>query len=398
VNHTSAGLLGALRERPDDKELYLVLADWCLEQPDEATQTRGTYIQLSLSRGKQLRTDPAVRDLRERLRTIERRWQGTWLGSLREFGHRCDFLPGGLVKLEVTGGRAFHGRKAKPPTEEQFAWVKSLDLRSAAVSDLRWLARRLPAGYVHSFQVQVRDPERLAEVLGECRWLRGLRSLSLCPNPVPMGDAEVVRFAGARHLGDLRELRLFNTSLDVGGCSALCNSPHLRQLSELTLSSCGLTAPALRALLSPSFTLPLTALSLEHNEVSRAATEILVAWPGLACVRKLNLDRNPLGDEGLAVLARSPCLGELRELSLRQCGLTTTGLRHVARAQLPRIASLDVSCNDGIGDTGLLAICESSGLSSLRTLRHSRYRIHGMRPRTLAALNARFGPGHNPQP
>src|SRR5262245_41050574 len=47
-----ANLLGALRDQPDDELAYLALADWCLEQPDEATQARGEHVRLSLEFSK----------------------------------------------------------------------------------------------------------------------------------------------------------------------------------------------------------------------------------------------------------------------------------------------------------------------------------------------------------
>ena len=47
-----ANLLGALRDDPDDEVAYLALADWCLEQPDEATQARCEHVRLSLEFGK----------------------------------------------------------------------------------------------------------------------------------------------------------------------------------------------------------------------------------------------------------------------------------------------------------------------------------------------------------
>lgn len=109
-------------------------------------------------------------------------------------------------------------------------------------------------------------------------------------------------------------------------------------------------------------------------------------------MQKLTLNRNPLGDDGLAALARSPYLRDLREFSVHLCGLTTRGLKHLARAPLGRLESLDISFNDGAGDAGLVAICDSPSLPSLHKLSHS---CHGVRPRTLAALNARFGTGRS---
>lgn len=256
MNPDLVNLLGALRARPEDEVAFLALADWCLEQPDDATVARGEHVRLSLRLCHLPRTDPTARDLRRRVKAIEKRWRVAWLGPLRELGHRCDFLPGGLVKLEMTRRRSLRARKAKPLTAEQFAWVSSLEVRSALLDDLRWLAGRLPAGQVRSFRVQLTSADGLVRVLSRCRWLRGLRSLSLCSHAARIAEAELVQLAGLRRLGDLGELKLYNASLDVPGGSALGSSPYLSHLRELSLSYSGLPTPALQALLSPSFTPP----------------------------------------------------------------------------------------------------------------------------------------------
>ena len=55
------GLLDAIRERPDDDLPRLALADWCMEQPDEATQARGEFIQCAAGPPGSLRKIRAVR-------------------------------------------------------------------------------------------------------------------------------------------------------------------------------------------------------------------------------------------------------------------------------------------------------------------------------------------------
>lgn len=370
MNPDLANLLGALRDQPDDEIAYLALADWCLEQPDEATQARAEHVRLSLALGKTSRTDTAARALRERIAATEKGRRTHWLGSLRQIGHRCDFLPGGLVKLEVTGRRAAQAREAKvpPPTEETFAWVSSLVARSISLDELRRLGRLLPQGYVRSFHAQVPSGAGLAEVLADCRCLRGVRGLDLYSHSTTLDSSQPVRFAGLERLSDLRSLRIY----------------------------CGLSMAEVRALCSGLFA-SLNVLSLENMTLQTPAADVLAAWPTLANVRHLRLDSTLLGDDGLTTLARSPHLGELQSLSMLNCGLTSRGLQELAGAPFRRMASLDVRNNDAVNDAGLLAICRSSSLSSLSRIWYSRPR-NGLRRETLTQLQARFGKGHNPQP
>jgi uncharacterized protein (TIGR02996 family) len=398
MNSDLANLLGALRDRPDDELARLALADWCLEQPDEATQARAEHVRLSLELAR-LPRGPSARPLFERVKAMERRWRTPWLGRLREIAHRCDFLPGGLVKLEASGGRTEQAIRANvaPPADEEFAWVSSLVARAISPGCLRWLAGLLPGGLVRSFQLEMTSGVDLVGVLPACPWLPGVRALDVSSftssDSGRLADDVVVRLARLESLGELRELRLYNAALHPAGCTALVGSPHLRRLRRLALPRCNLSA-AMPGLCSGSFA-SLGVLCVESNDLSPPAVETLAGWPGLATVRQLDLSENPLGDAGLAALARSPHLGELRELGLRNCGLTHRGLTALAGASLGRLRSLDVRQNDSIADAGLLAISGSPLLSSLRVLLHTRY---GLRDRTRAALEARFGKGHGPSP
>jgi uncharacterized protein (TIGR02996 family) len=398
MNHDLANLFGAIRQQPNDKLAFLALADWCLEQPDIATQARGEHVRLSAALNGLAGAD--FREARSRLTTLEKRWRAAWLGPLRDLAHRCDFGPGGLVRVEVTHGRISDVLKAKitPPTDEQFGWVASLVARAASLDDLRWMAGILPRGNVHTFRVEVPTNNRpLADVLSGCAWLSGLRTLELSSYTARLADSEVVGLAGLSSLSDLTGLNLCSVELGTPGCSALAHSPHLGRLCELALPTCGLAAPQLRALLTTAFAPPLVALSLEGNEITPQAARILAGWPTLATVSKLTLDRNPLGDDGLAALARSPYLGSLRDLRLQQCGLTTTGLKALAGASLGQLQSLDLCFNDGIGDAGLLAVARSSSLSALCRLWHGRDHSSRIRARTIKELNVRFAAGHNPR-
>ena len=53
-------LLAAVRDDPDDELPRLALADWCLEQADEATQARGEYVHVSERRRRMMPGDPGA--------------------------------------------------------------------------------------------------------------------------------------------------------------------------------------------------------------------------------------------------------------------------------------------------------------------------------------------------
>ncbi len=326
MNADLANLLGALRDSPDDDLGRLALADWCQEQPDTATRARGDHVRLALELSKLKRGEAGEPELRARVKALEGRWRSTWLGPLRHLMHRCDFLPGGLVKAEATGNRAAQARKegVRPPTDEEFAWVSSLVVRATQQDELNWLARTLPAGLVRSFelQIQTRTDDCVASV-SSCRWLTGLRALRL----YWVGGPRI--WAGAGRLADLPlrgcVLTLHNAGLGVRGCSALA-AGGLSALAGLTLNSCRLAGGPLRALLVAGFEPP-PALSFAANDLTTADTDALAAWPGLAHVRELILDYNPIGDAGALALARSPHLTGIRKLSLLHTGVTARGLR-----------------------------------------------------------------------
>jgi uncharacterized protein (TIGR02996 family) len=277
-------LLCALRDQPDDEIAYLALADWCLDQPEAPTQARSEHVRLSLPLCKLPRFSPEARELTRRLRALEKKHQATWLGSMHQFGHRCDFQPGGLIQFEVTGGRVQQWRAAKagPPAEQDFAWVSSFVIRAVTFADLDWLAHSIPVGYLRSFTLGV--PENLGValmgVLSRCRWLPGVRALNLNSYSYPnLADVGAAGLADLPCLESLQELQLSNADLGVDGCVSIAHSPHL---CRLILQRCGLASGQLRALLVPTFAPPLAVLSLEGNALTPAAIDVLANWPALA--------------------------------------------------------------------------------------------------------------------
>jgi hypothetical protein len=233
----------------------------------------------------------------------------------------------------------------------------------------------------------------LAAVLSTCPWLAGLRTLHLYSFGPLIGADEVVRLADLAGLQDLCELSLNTATLHPTSCSAISAASFACNLRQLTLARCFLDAEKLSALLVPAFAPRLRSLCLREASLTRTEIEILARWPGLAKVQKLTLDSNQIGDAGLTALVRSGHLGELRELSLQHCDLTSHGLKALASGTLSKLKSLNVSYNDRIADAGLLAVCRSESLSSLRQLQRqlSGGVRNNLRGDTQAELYARFG-------
>jgi uncharacterized protein (TIGR02996 family) len=315
-----ANLLAALREDPADEVANLALADWCQEQPDAATQARGEHVRLSLQRSKLHPNTKVARQLMTQLKALEKQHRPAWLGQLRRIAERSEFLPGGLVRLQIEEEKLGKARAADvaAPSAEAFAWVSEVHLRPGPAEDFAWLADRLPGGFVRSFTYAgfhaATPGPAAAAALGRCRWLPGLRSLHWSTHPLE--DAGAVALASFEALNHLRELALTNPSLTHAGIAALASSPHLAGLERfffqnnsldhqacaalssatfasslrtLMIASCRIDAAGLRALLTPSFGPNLQTLIMHTNGLDAAAREVLASWPNRAGIRDLRV-------------------------------------------------------------------------------------------------------------
>ncbi len=398
MNPDLAALLAALRDDPADRVARLALADWCLEQPAPLLQARGQHLHLHAQRAALQYGEPGYHELSVPIRALEKRWRRHWLGQLRPFGHRCDFLPGGLVAVSVSSGKLAQVmvQNLPPPTRDEWAWVTSL--RCAAVltaEQLRWLAAFFPPGFLRSFDAsvhrQVGPPA--VHILAGCSWLDGLRNLSLGSH---LGDEGIQALAGLPQLARLRSLALPSNDLGENGLQALAGSSYLHNLRRLHLQHnrlgptavrvlgqapwsagledlglwrCFLGPRGLRHLLDCWRPTRLSRLDLGDNGLDAPAGAMLAGWPGLAGVTELLLSNNPLGDQGAAALARSPYLGRLQYLKLGATGLGDEGLRELARS--PVLGELEELYLDepGVTQEGYWLLVHAPGLPALRRVR-----------------------------
>jgi uncharacterized protein (TIGR02996 family) len=412
VSPDLANLLAALRDDPADEVASLALADWCLEQPDAATQARGEYARLSLRAGKLPRGEAQL--LREQANAIEKRHRAAWFGPLRQLTHRCDALPGGLTKIDLSDNRLNKARAAGVTVPaDLFAWVSEIEMRQMNLDEFAVVAELLPEGFVRSFtgNLSAKGPAAV-ETLGRCRWLPGLRRLDFRTHG--LGDDGAAALARLDALKGLKELNLNCQQFAHDGMAALSSSANLAGLTRfgchhtplrleawaalshctwndslrtLALDYCKLGTEGLRALLRPEFAPNLQTLWMRSGDFDAASMEVLASWPGLANLRELRLGDDRLGDAGAAALARSPYLGELRILDLRNGHVGAGGTVALAAAGPHRLETLDLSPSD-LGDAAVLALCESPNLASLRQLKHS---CRFLQPATYQALEKRFG-------
>jgi uncharacterized protein (TIGR02996 family) len=428
VNSDLAALLAALRDCPEDEVARLALADWCLEQPEPALQARGEHLRLHARRAALAYNQPEYRSLSERIRALECGHRRAWLGAPRRFAHRCDFVPGGLVRVEVSDGRLAQviPKKPAPLAREDFVWVTTVESRTPLTMEhLRWLSAYLPEAFLRGFSASVARPggPEAVRVLAGSAWVEGLRVLNLRGSG--LGDVGTRVLAGTARLACLQSLDLARNGLERAGLKALADSEILGRLcglsvpgnalgadagvvvggarwganlQQLNLSSCSLGREGLRRLTASWLPQRLQVLHLNENSLNAAAAECLAGWPALNPVTHLSLNGNLLGDEGVAALAGSPYVGRLRTLDLSATGLGDEGLRALARStSLIQLEELHLAPPFHTGSftenrmtaAGFQALVDGPGLPALRVLRGRVVRL----PAPLEAALARRFPG-----
>ena len=225
-------LLGEVVENPRDELTLSVYADWLLDHPDRAAQTRGEYIKLELAHAK-------ASDLGERK---DIHWQAydlwwnhgeNWLGPLYDAVDHFVYERGRLC-VEISE-ETFMDR---PPEEieDAPAWelVTDIVFRSCSLELLRFLLRlpRPPMLTELDIPAQSIDADGLKELIASGLW-GGLAGLSLNGNP--LGDAGATVLAEWPGLASLRRLSLDAAAIGPAGAMALFRSPWLDEIEVLSL-------------------------------------------------------------------------------------------------------------------------------------------------------------------
>jgi uncharacterized protein (TIGR02996 family) len=297
------GLLDAIRERPDDDLPRLALADWCMEQPDEATQARGEFIQLRCQAARLAPDDPGRPPLDLRSRQLRDQYEGVWLGSLAKDVRSWDF-DRGLTVIELAGN-----------------------------------ARRF------SLDGLIRRPEWL--------WVIGVKGVLLTREHV-----EQLSRSGAA--GQLTSLDLTDCEVGAGGTRAITTPERFGRLARLRLDYGRVGDEGAEALAKSSLD-RLTVLSLFAAGVGPAGAQVLANSSGLKRLVALDLGHNPLGEQGGRAIAACSALAALRVLSLSGCQIGPRGAASLIHSTaLGKLERLDAT-NNGLSAAAKEELCERFG-------------------------------------
>jgi uncharacterized protein (TIGR02996 family) len=282
-----AGLLEAIRERPDEDLPRLALADWCMEQADPLLVARGEFLQLRCRAAALEPVSPQRAALDQRARQLREQHERAWLGGLAEQVAGWDFERG-LVVVEVGAGFLWRGRLNRLLARPEWRWVIGVKGVLLNPPDLRRLAR-----------------SSLAEQLT-------LLDLTDCE----VGSAGADLLAGAKRLQRLTCLRLGYARIADEGAEALAESPVAGRLTTLALPACGIGPAGARALARSRFLARLATLDLSHNLLGLQGARAIAACRDLSNLSRLALNRCRLDDRAASVLAEAPALERLAVLEL----------------------------------------------------------------------------------
>jgi uncharacterized protein (TIGR02996 family) len=260
-----AGLLEAIRERPDEDLPRLALADWCMEQPDPLLAARGEFIQLRCrAAGLDLCDDQRSR-LEHRARQLREQHERAWLGTLAEVVDGWDFERG-LVLIELREG--FHTRSLLKRLAKHTEWL----------------------------------------------WVIGVKGLLL-------NALDLRRLIGSPLAGQLTSLDLTDCEIGLAGAQFISRSKRLARLTRLRLGYSQIGDKGAAALAKAR--LPrLVTLDLSHNIMGLPGARAIAACTGLDSLLHLALNGCRLGDRGALTLVHSTVLNRLDLLELADNNLS----------------------------------------------------------------------------
>lgn len=312
------------------------LATLCQTSPINGVAVQGRFRESNTELIKALTQIPAMACVR-RLEISLAKLTPEHLQMLEDCPH--------LSKLEVLelpfGGLSSRGA-AVLPTLELFRRLRELHLRSTDYGD--------PAGPAFAPAFQQHGAGSRLEVL------------NLCSNH--FGPRDLQFLASAPALESVRELYLSDCAYDTGfraeGYQALANSPHAQQLEIMHLGKTEPTMAGIHALAKSPF-------------------------PSL---RYLDFSNNNVGPKGVAVLAMAPWLSQLTHLNLQGNPVKDSGLKHLLKARLPNLVSLNLS-ETKLSEAGLLSLADAPFASQLKKM--DLYRNIFQQKATGQRLKAVFG-------
>jgi uncharacterized protein (TIGR02996 family) len=258
------GFLDEIKAHPHDDTPRLILADWLEEQPDPADGARGQLIRLQCELARLEVGHPRESDLQRRQDALIARHAAAWLGPLGGLLASRYFWRGLLrVTMDDWGFAAAAGSGVAP--SESWAWVETLQLRSAAAPEAGWRAG-----------LGLFAP--VAEL--------NLRSAGV-------SDSQVELLAGSPHVARLVALNLGNNRLTGRALFALARSAHPKRLRHLYLNGNHIGSPGVRALAQSPLLAQLDTLELAGNGVGDSGVDALAQSPHLPADILVSLHNNP---------------------------------------------------------------------------------------------------------
>jgi uncharacterized protein (TIGR02996 family) len=363
------GLLGAVKDTPDDPVPRLVLADYFDDRDDAASADRPRAELLRLS-ARDPDDDPEAGRTAHQMADLADEHGATWLGPLKPSASKYR-LERGFFMLNLIGPN-LDDMPGDLFESEAWHWVETVNLHplpSAQVAERMAGPRTLR---IWPGTENRATAKQIADFLASAAASNVVR-LDLAGLPL---EGDLVRALERAALGDrLRSLELAGHALDYTEVEALLRLPSLSRLESLGLgfNPLAFSPEAIEALAR----LPgLVELDIRSVSLSQEVLDGLLSGPVLARLRLLRIDplRSPDTERLLEALTRA---GQLRTfaMALPEDFLTSTegwqyrqtGDAILRSPQLPVLRSLDLN-GFPLSSASLSSLGEAPHFASLRQL------------------------------
>jgi uncharacterized protein (TIGR02996 family) len=395
-------LLRAIVRHPDEDTPRLMYADW-LEENDRAEEAEFLRVQCRLAAAEPSNPDyPELVDREEELRlwlmahipgprptfpgglAVEggsHWWWKTYRGFPRYLGFDGYERPG-VKAMRGLGAALARAFDALPTRWLVVTYISVPQLaalvKQPALGQLTQLTLHVVTSGGGNRAITGDEADEAARLLAKCRYLKGLRGLSLA---FGVGDAGCEALADAPW-NDLEWFSPICYRFTPAGLDALAGAGWFRRLRELVLDDglSDLAFPALARL--PAFP-NLHTLDLSKNGFSEDGWEAFATTRAFPALARLDLSEGDMSGARIDALAAAGRF-ELRVLNLRATGCRAGGTgAAVARAPWAKaLRVLDLSGNSlDPADARAIAACKK-----FRDLRHLDLSHNTLSPTALSAL------------
>jgi uncharacterized protein (TIGR02996 family) len=194
-------------DQPDADAPRLEYAQWCAEQPDEATRARADFIRTQVAL-TDVFGNPDDYELRQRSYSLVRKYGAVWAGGIAELVDSYDFDRGFVELVELPALRFLE----IAPLLFELAPIRHLDLKNAKPVAAELFAsphlKKIRSLRMDGAGLDDSDMKALAE----SQQASGLRWLSLAGNRIGFEGAELL--ARSNNLRGLGYAWLFNNAIE----------------------------------------------------------------------------------------------------------------------------------------------------------------------------------------